>query len=323
MATPRFAARTIQQLPADFNRRIQCMSRSVRIFQVDAFTNRRFTGNPAGVVLDADALSDAEMQALARELNNGDTVFALRPDATDHDVRARFFTPRKEAGFVGHATLALHAVLRAQGLPPAPRQKQSTGIVQVATESGASGAIAITQPPAALRTDVDAMQLNEALQALGIDRADLAAEHMPTIAGSGSTRLLLAVRDATVLTALRPNQQKLATLSPAIGAAGYFLFTQRPALPGCDTEARMFCPALGIDEDPVSGNAHGMLGACLLQQRALKVAGDVVRFRGAQGHHMGRPGRIDIELQLHDGALRSVQISGQAIVVFETRIELD
>ncbi len=299
------------------------MPREIRLFQVDAFTTRRFTGNPAGVVLDADGLSDAEMQALARELNNGDTAFVLRPDATDHDVRVRFFTPRKEAGFVGHATLALHAVLRALDLPPATRQKQSTGIVQVAVEPGASGSIAITQPPAALRADIDAALLDEALQALGLSRADLAADRTPMIAGAGSTRLLLPVRDGAVLAGLRPDLRKLAALSPAIGAAGFFIFTQRPAIPGCDTEARMFCPALGIDEDPVSGNAHGMLGAYLLQQYALPATGEVVRFRGAQGHHMDRPGRIDIALQLHDGTLRSVQIGGQAIVVFETRIELD
>ena len=87
------------------------MSASVRVFQVDAFTSQRFCGNPAGVVLAADELSEAQMRALARELNNGDSAFLLRPDAPDHDLRVRFFTPRSEAAFVGHATLAAHAVL--------------------------------------------------------------------------------------------------------------------------------------------------------------------------------------------------------------------
>jgi len=298
------------------------MSRSVRVFQVDAFTRERFTGNPAGVVLDADSLSDAEMQSLAREMNNGDTAFVLQPDGDDHDVRLRFFTPRKEAGFVGHATIAVHAVLRALGRAPAPRQKQSTGIVQVEVESGDGGYISITQPPAPLRADIDAAQLDEALQALGLSHDDLLAEHPPAIAGSGSTRLLLAVRDGSVLAKLRPDQQRLAALSPLIGAAGYFIFTQRPSLPDCDTEARMFCPALGIAEDPVSGNAHGMLGVYLLQQHALP-RGDVIRFAGAQGHHLQRPGRVEVELRLHQGALQSVRIRGQAVIVFETRVALD
>src|SRR5690348_7747486 len=99
------------------------MSRSVRIFQVDAFTRTAFTGNPAGVVLDAERLRDAEMQSIARELNNGDTAFVLPPAAPDHDLVVRFFTPRKEAPFVGHATLAAHAVL--SRIEPRPLRRQS------------------------------------------------------------------------------------------------------------------------------------------------------------------------------------------------------
>ena len=82
------------------------MTRKVQVHQVDAFTREPFTGNPTGVVLNADALSEAQMLAIARELNNAETAFILAPDADDHTVRARFFTPRSEAGFVGHATIA-------------------------------------------------------------------------------------------------------------------------------------------------------------------------------------------------------------------------
>src|SRR4051812_24223467 len=93
------------------------MTRRIRIFQVDAFTTERFTGNPAGVVLDADALTDAEMLAIARELNNADTAFVLKPDGSDHELRVRFFTPRTEASFVGHATVATHFVMSREGAP--------------------------------------------------------------------------------------------------------------------------------------------------------------------------------------------------------------
>ena len=77
------------------------MTRKIQVHQVDAFTRKSFTGNPAGVVLNADELDDAEMLAIARELNNADTAFILSKDSEDHDLRARFFTPRMEAGFVG------------------------------------------------------------------------------------------------------------------------------------------------------------------------------------------------------------------------------
>src|SRR5580704_10323041 len=87
------------------------MPRTIQVHQIDAFTRVKFTGNPAGVVLDAEALSDTEMLAIARELNNADTAFVLKADAADHDLRVRFFTPRLEAAFVGHATVAAHYVL--------------------------------------------------------------------------------------------------------------------------------------------------------------------------------------------------------------------
>ena len=82
------------------------MTRKIQVHQVDAFTRERFTGNPAGVVLNADGLSETQMLAIARELNNADPAFILAPDNSEHGMRARFFTPRTEVGFVGHATVA-------------------------------------------------------------------------------------------------------------------------------------------------------------------------------------------------------------------------
>src|SRR3954464_8856949 len=108
------------------------MTRKIQIHQVDAFTRTHFTGNPAGVVLNADALDDAEMLAIARELNNADTAFILSKDADDHDLRARFFTPRMEAGFVGHATVAAHYVMsRRKSHVERLRQKSKAGIVEI------------------------------------------------------------------------------------------------------------------------------------------------------------------------------------------------
>src|SRR4051812_31591395 len=90
------------------------MTRCLEVFQVDAFTQRPLTGNPAGVVFNAEGLDDATLLAIARELNNADSAFVFAPDAEDHDLRVRFFTPRTEATFVGHATLAVHTVLAAR-----------------------------------------------------------------------------------------------------------------------------------------------------------------------------------------------------------------
>src|SRR5580698_1285472 len=89
--------------------------RLLRIFQVDAFTRTRFTGNPATIVLDADGQSDATLMAVAREFPHAEVAFVFAAAGPDHDVRLRFFNSQKEAPFVGHATVAAHTVLLALG----------------------------------------------------------------------------------------------------------------------------------------------------------------------------------------------------------------
>jgi PhzF family phenazine biosynthesis protein len=304
------------------------MSHSVRVFQVDAFTAQRFCGNPAGVVLDADQLSADEMQALARELNNGDTAFVLHPDAEDHDLRVRFFTPRREAAFVGHATIAAHAVLAALSLEPRSRQKQAGGIVEVDTIAGASPArIAFHQSPPRLRRQLETPELAALLGALSLSDGELDQRCPPTIVGESSTRVLIGVAQGQTLLRLQPDLQRLTALSAQLGAPGFFVYSLRPAVPDVYSEARMFCPAIGIPEDPVSGNAHALLGAYLLHHglietpRVADSLADTIEFTGAQGHHLGRPGRVSVALNLRQQQLESITIVGEAVVVFGTTLE--
>ncbi|WP_363800420.1 PhzF family phenazine biosynthesis isomerase [Lysobacter firmicutimachus] len=120
------------------------MSRNYRVFQVDAFTRRRFAGNPAGVVLDADRLSEAQMLAIARELNNSETAFVLAPRDDSHEVWIRYFTPTVEVPVCGHATVAAHYV-RAQVLGARGRLRQLTGagVMQIDIEPAEAGEVRV------------------------------------------------------------------------------------------------------------------------------------------------------------------------------------
>jgi PhzF family phenazine biosynthesis protein len=301
------------------------MTVMVRLFHVDAFTAERFSGNPATVVLGAEALDEATLGALARELGHGDSVFALPADAPDHDLRARFFTPRGESAFIGHATLALHAAL--QRLDPAGgertrRQQQKSGIVTVTTTAAADGRTryAIRLAPAPLGALLDDKALAPVLGALGLDAADLDPRCPAQVAGSGSTRLLIGLRSGARLATLRPDDAALARLSDALGIAGYFPFSLAPAVGNCTTEARMFCPAIGIAEDPVSGNAHGMLGVYLVAHGLLAARDGRATYTGRQGHHMGRGGCVEVAMDVVDGAVCAVTLGGEAVVVCEGRL---
>ena len=84
------------------------MAKQYRIYQIDAFTKDKLKGNPAGVVTNADGLSEQQMQEIAREFNNSETAFILSPEDDSYDVRVRFFTPTSEVPICGHATIAAH-----------------------------------------------------------------------------------------------------------------------------------------------------------------------------------------------------------------------
>ena len=300
------------------------MARAIKVFQVDAFTQQLFTGNPAGVVLGAEVLSDEEMLGIARELNNGDTAFVLPPESDDHEVRVRFFTPRTESSFVGHATIATQYVLSSvAGAAKKLRQRQKAGLVDIEIRGeGPERRIAVRQPAPVLGRELNERERLAVLDALALSTTDLDPRCAMRIVGSAGNRLLVGVRGTKQLKQLKPDFNRLTTLSAQLGASGHFVFTTESGIDDCLTMSRMFCPAIGIPEDPVSGNAHGLLGAYLLHHGLLQAKGDRARFSGAQGHYQQRPGRVDVELEFANGALAGVWIIGSATMVFETTIAL-
>ena len=111
-----------------------------RVYQVDAFTREKFRGNPAGVVSNAEGLTENQMQAIARELNNSETAFILPPKDDSHDVWVRFFTPSREVPVCGHATVSAHFVRAMElGLEnTAVRQLTGAGVQTVRVSSGST-----------------------------------------------------------------------------------------------------------------------------------------------------------------------------------------
>jgi PhzF family phenazine biosynthesis protein len=289
------------------------MSRTLRVFPVDAFTTVVGGGNPAMVALDAGELTTAEMQRIASEHHQGDWAFALPASRADVDLDVRFFSPRKELPFVGHATLALHAVLDRFEPRALRRQHGATGIVEVRRAD--AGEFSIRQAPPALGRFIDDAELAAVLALLKLAPEQLDARCPARIAGGASTRLLLGLADTAALDGLVPRMSELAALSPRLGAQGYFLFVAQGRAGLLQTESRMFCPAIGIDEDPVSGNAHAMLGVHLHVLGLLPVANGKAQFTGRQGRHVGRPGQVSVIVDL-DEQLRptAASIAGPAVV---------
>lgn len=299
-------------------------NRRCRLFHVDAFTRERFCGNPAIVVLDADDLSEEQMQTIATEVN-GETAFVLEAESSDHDMQVKFFTPRHPVPFVGHATIAAQYVRAKKDGRPSGRLRQRTGagIVEIeVTDVDGDLRIAITQSPPSLGPVIPEHHRRQVLNALGISSPSLHVDCPLQVLTKGGSRLLVGLKSNELLSSIKPDFDELARLTSHVGAEGYFVFaiTEHDGVMG--TESRMFVPALGIREDPVSGNAHGMLGVYLVNHGLITPKDGRVVFQGRQGMWMRRPGLVEVEVESSGKVAQSVRIVGDAVILYEAEVQI-
>jgi PhzF family phenazine biosynthesis protein len=288
-----------------------------RVFEVNAFTRDRAGGNPAGVVLDADGLSDEQMREIAHSLPAPDTAFVFKPTAPDHDAHLRFLTPRREAPFIGHATIAAHYVRAKIDGQTRAKQRQLTGMglmdIEIPQAAG-DFRVTITQPAPVLGPMLPKEHHAQVLAALGLSAEALHPRYPLQRVGEKAPRLLIGVRSAEILDGLKPDFDSLKRLSPEVGADGYFVFALEEDGPAASTHARLFCPAMGIPEDPVSGNTHAMLAVYLVHHGMLVPQEGKARFRGYQGAWVGRPGIIEVEAICEGRKALAVRILGDAVI---------
>ncbi|MFD9404172.1 PhzF family phenazine biosynthesis protein [Streptomyces sp. NPDC060011] len=219
----------------------------MRIRIVDAFTDRPFAGNPAGVLLLDSFPDDAWLQNVAVEVNHAETAFTHPlPAGGEADWALRWFTPTTEVALCGHATLAAAHVLHTTGAHRGPVRFTTRSGVLVATP-GDDGSITLDFPTAPL-TPVAAPN--------GVAEA-LCAEPLATFdTGPNTGDLLIEVADERTVLGLTPDHKALARYSKR-----GIITTARAEDPsrGYDFVSRCFFPNVGIDEDPVTGSAHTAL----------------------------------------------------------------
>jgi PhzF family phenazine biosynthesis protein len=296
------------------------------LYQIDSFTRIPFTGNPAGVVLDAAGMTDGEMLAVARELRNSETAFLLPADGPDHDLRVRFFTPTVEVPSCGHATVGAHYARAVEhGLPSGSIvQKTGGGLLQKVDirREGDQVRVGLHQGAATFGPVLDGLRVDRLLKALGVGAGDLADDGPVQIVSTGHSKVLVELRHRKVIDALTPDHTALAALSGDVGSNGYFVFTRDTGRDDLLTWSRMFAPAIGIIEDPVTGNGHGPLGAYLVRHGLVAPVDGRFSFTGRQGVAMGRPGdvRIDVSQDPDGGVL--VSLSGDATVAYRAQLHV-
>jgi PhzF family phenazine biosynthesis protein len=250
-----------------------------RFAQVDVFTDQPYRGNPVAVVLDAEGLTDEDLQRFANWTNLSETTFVLPPTTPDADYRVRIFTTAQELPFAGHPTLGTaHAWLGIGGTPAKDDiivQECAAGLVRLRRDGSR---LAFETPPLLRSGPVDESTIGEVARVLGLDRTEIIGAQWADN-GPGWLAVRLASADA-VLAVSMPAATEL-----DIGLVGAY-----PAGGPADFEVRAFFPgAGGMFEDPVTGSLNGSIAQWLLgsgQATAPYVA--------SQGTALGRAGRAHI-----------------------------
>jgi PhzF family phenazine biosynthesis protein len=295
----------------------------LRAYQVDAFTCQPYLGNPAGVVANAEGLSAIQMQRIARELNNSETAFILPADGADHDMIVRFFTPTAEVPSCGHATIAANFVraLESGDANQTLVQKTGAGLMPIAIEAREHGSrISMTQAAPELDAPLATGICERIWAALG--QPNGARHDLPVqVVSTGHSKVMLPYKSREFVDALSPDLPALAALSAEIGCNGFFPFAIGEAGDRNLVYGRMFGPAIGIAEDPVTGNANGPVGVYLVHHGFASSGDDPFCFTGLQGVAMGRPGHVDVKVTRSGQVPLSVTISGTAVLVFVTEIQ--
>jgi trans-2,3-dihydro-3-hydroxyanthranilate isomerase len=286
---------------------------------VDAFTTRRFAGNPCGVVTRADGLTDAQMQSIARELNLSETAFVF--PSTRANFRVRFFTPAKEIPLAGHPTIATMHTLVEEGridLSGGTKrvvQELNIGVlpVDIGLDAEKHVRVVMTQAkPEFLRR----LDRNVYAEALGIKPLDMLQDVPAQVVSTGTPQAMVPVKSLDVLKRLRPDYQHLSDLEELGEYFSLHVFALEAFEAPHRAHSRHFAASAGISEDPVTGSATGAMAAYLWKHGLLREG----HYTVEQGHIMGRPGIVEVLIDGHNDEPTNVQIAGTAVTVLRGTI---
>jgi PhzF family phenazine biosynthesis protein len=287
-----------------------------RALLVDAFTAEPLAGNPAGVVPDAEGLSDGQLAAVAAELGASETAFLTDGDGAAND-RLRYFSPTTEVDLCGHATIATYGALFAEGAIDGGERTLRTNVGDLTVAVGDDGTVWMRQQaPSVEVVDVDAGRLGEAL---GVDPAalrDVGADLPVAVASTGLPFLVVPVNFLERLGEADPNDAAVERLSEEFDVAGVYAFTFDALDADSTLHGRAFVPSLGIAEDPVTGTASGAVGGYLRHVNAFD-GDEPDEFRFEQGHFLDRPGHVRVRVE-PDG----VRVGGRASVALDGEIRI-
>ena len=298
-----------------------------RRFQtLDVFTETALAGNPLAVVLDAEGLDDARMQAIAAEFNLSETVFVFEPRNAVNSARVRIFTPKRELPFAGHPTVGSAALiaqqragdlLAAQDLRIVLEEPIGEVVCVARRRKGQALAAYFELPKLPERLEVEPPSTSDIALGLGLEPTDIGFDgHKPTVYSAGAPYLFIPIR---TLAAIGRAVSGIMPWATKDGPAS-FLYARETAREGSAYHARMFASAWGVVEDPATGSAAAAFAGVLQAFERLRDGEHMLTIE--QGFEMGRPSLIALGLVVENGAVISATIGGSVVIVSSGSLDL-
>lgn len=296
----------------------------LNIYQVDAFSDKAFGGNPAGVVLDAKYLTEDIMQNIAKEMNLSETAFVT--SRYDDLFTVRFFTTVCEVDLCGHATIATFYTLAkmgyiksiANGVKTVYQDTKAGKLsVDIIFKNGEVDKIFMEQAtPKKIGSISDISPLIESM-GININEVGVLDDIIyPEIISTGLPDIILPIKKKEVLDKLDIDMKTLAKISQDLGVTGVHAF-HLPEINSSFVYTRNFAPLVGIDEEAATGTSNGAL-IYFLKKNNLIEDNNIISY---QGQSMNRPSTIYCEI-IEKNEKPMVKIGGNAKIVINGVISI-
>jgi trans-2,3-dihydro-3-hydroxyanthranilate isomerase len=297
-----------------------------RFYTLDVFAKEPLAGNPLAVVLEADGLDGARMQAIAREFNLSETVFVLPARNPINTAHVRIFTPAMELPFAGHPTVGTAVLLAQLRAPELAGGRDLTVVleeavgnvectVRLARENASYCYFNLPRLPDKIG-EADAAALAAALslapEDIGFDG------HRPAVYSAGTPFCFAPIASAEAIARAKPNAGLIA--AAAAGGRGVFLYTRETVHADHAVHARMFGAGVGIGEDPATGAACAAFAGVAMEFEQPDNGEHAIVIE--QGFEMGRPSLITLGMSVAQGQLVAATIGGHAARVSEGTLTL-
>lgn len=301
----------------------------ISIYLVDAFTDVPLTGNAASVVLDAEDLEDWTCTRISAELGVSESAFILPAESEGADFKVKFFTPTQEIDLCGHATIAAFWTLAEEGRitleDGTNRLVQETRVgnlpVWIDAEDGAPTKVTLGHKIP--RFETPEVSLDKLAALFGIGRTQINEDFPVEIVSTGLRSLHVPACSLSGFSEMKIHKRGLLELSQSLDVSTIQVFTQEAKHPDAQFHCRVFAPAVGIEEDPVTGTAAGALGAYVVRHGIVPEGKDgLTRLVVEQGEEIGRPGLVHVEVERDDEEFVGVRSGGRAVISLRGRMKI-